>query len=123
MSAEYFYGAGRKGAPKRPGKPSRTDPRGGPATGRIVRILVGQGHGSIRLRDHREIFFHRGDLREGTAFNDLQIGDTVTFELLEDSVSGRALRVHRQTGVGAELNLEILRASSSTAPPTPDARS
>jgi cold shock CspA family protein len=94
LSAEYFYGAGRKGAPKRPGKPSRNEPRGKPATGRIAKILFGQGHGYIRLPDDREIYFHRGDLQEGTAFNDLQIGDPVTFELLEDSVSGaRALRV------------------------------
>src|SRR5262245_44958163 len=63
MSAEYFYGAGRKDAPKRSGKPSRTDPRGRPATGRIAKILVGQDHGFIRLRDDREIFFHRGDVR------------------------------------------------------------
>lgn len=98
MSAEYFYGAGRQRVPKRSGKPSRpNDPRGKPATGRIARILVGQGHGFIRLRDNREVFFHRGDLREGTAFNTLQIGDTVAFELLEDAVSGaRALRVKRQ---------------------------
>jgi cold shock CspA family protein len=94
MSAEYFYGDGRKDARKAPGKPN--DPRGTPATGRIVKILVGQGHGFIRLAD-REIFFHRGDLRDGTAFNDLQIGDTVTFEVLEDSVSGaRALHVTRR---------------------------
>ncbi len=95
MSAEYFYGAGRKGATKRSGKPSRpNDPRGKPTNGRIAKVMVGQGHGFIRLRDNREVYFHRGDLREGTAFNDLQVGDTVTFELLEDSVSGaRALRV------------------------------
>ena len=41
--------------------------------------------------------FHRTDLQEGTAFNDLQIGDAVAFELLEDAVSGaRALRVVRR---------------------------
>ena len=100
MSAEYFYGAGRKDAPRRSGKASRTDPRGRPATGRIAKILVGQGHGFIRLRDDREIFFHRGDVREGTAFNDLHIGDPVTCKLLEDSVSGaRARRVQRRSGV------------------------
>ena len=97
MSAEYFYGTGQKRVPKRTGKPSRpNDPRGKPATGRITKILVGQGYGFICLRDGREIYFHRGDLREGTAFNDLRVGDTVTFELLEDSVSGaRALRLVR----------------------------
>jgi cold shock CspA family protein len=98
MSAEYFYGADRKGAPKRSGKPARNDPRGTPGTGRIAKIMVGQGHGFIRLRDNREVFFHRGDLCEGTSFNDLQVGETVTFELFEDSVSGaRALRVRRKT--------------------------
>jgi cold shock CspA family protein len=94
MSPEYVYGAARRdanasGEPRRP-----SDPRGRPATGHIAKILVGQGHGYIRLGDDREIYFHRGDSREGTAFNDLQIGDAVTFELLEDPVSGaRALRV------------------------------
>ena len=102
MSAEYFYGTGRNRAPKRPGKPSRpNDPRGKPGVGRITRILVGQSHGFICLRDHREIYFHRGDLQEGTAFNDLRVGDAVTFELLEDLVSGaRALRVMRKKSVG-----------------------
>ena len=94
MSGEYFYGAVRKGTQTGSGKPLRNDPRGEPATGRIARLLVGQGRGFIRLRDDREVFFHRGDLRDGTKFNDLEVGDTVTFELLEDVVSGaRALRV------------------------------
>jgi len=35
--------------------------------------------------------------RKGIAFNDLQIGDAVAFEVLEDAVSGaRALRVVRR---------------------------
>jgi cold shock CspA family protein len=96
MSPEYFYSAERRDASKRTGKPSRNDPRGKPATGRISKMMVGQGHGFIRLSDDREIFFHRSDLREGTAFNDLQVGHSVSFELLEDAVSGaRALRVMR----------------------------
>ena len=66
------------------------------ATGRIVKLLVGQSHGFIRLADGREIFFHRADVREGAAFNALNVGDPVTFELLEDTVSGaRAIRVNR----------------------------
>ncbi len=97
MSAEYFYDAGRNRASKRSVKPSRpTDLRGTPTVGRITKILVGQGHGFISLRDDREVFFHRGDLLEGTAFNDLRVGQTVAFELVEDSVSGaRAVRVMR----------------------------
>jgi hypothetical protein len=98
MSTEHFYGAERKGGTKRPGKPVRAaDAPGSSATGRIARIRVGLCDGFIRLRDDREVYFHRGDLREGTAFNDLQVGHVVAFELLEDSVSGaRALRVTRQ---------------------------
>jgi cold shock CspA family protein len=70
--------------------------RGTPATGRIVKLFVGQGHGFIRLADHREVFFHRADLEDGTSINDLTVGDTVAFEDLDDSVSGpRALRVRR----------------------------
>ena len=66
---------------------------GKPAKGRIVNILFGQGHGYIRVAN-REVYFHRADLQEGTSFNDLEVGDTVKFELLEDAVSGaRALRV------------------------------
>jgi cold shock CspA family protein len=95
MSTEYFHSAGRQRAPMVSGKPSRpNDPRGVPATGRITRIRTGQSDGFIRLRDDREIYFHRGDLQERAAFNDLAVGDTVTFELLEDRVSGaRAVKV------------------------------
>jgi cold shock CspA family protein len=43
------------------------------------------------------VFFHRSDLREGTRFGDLAIGQFLTFELLDDPVSGpRALRVQRR---------------------------
>src|SRR5262245_10011453 len=98
MSADYFYARTSGRAPKRSSKLSRPSiPRGPLVTGRIVNLLIGQCHGFIRLPNAREIYFHRGDLQEGTAFNDLRIGDAVTFELLEDAVSGaRALRVVRR---------------------------
>jgi hypothetical protein len=71
--------------------------RGTASTGRIVKLLIGQNHGFIRLADSREIYFHRGDLEGGTSFNDFTIGDVVSFELLEDAVSGaRALRVKQR---------------------------
>src|SRR5262245_10164418 len=98
MSTEYAHGIARKRLLKiSSGKSARPIvARGKIATGRIVKMMVGQGHGFVRLTDHREIFFHRADLREGTSFNDLQIGDAVRFELLEDAVSGaRALRLMR----------------------------
>jgi hypothetical protein len=90
-------GVGRK-APGRTAGPMRpAEPRGVVSTGRIVKLLIGQSHGFIRLADSREIYFHRSDLEEGTSFNDFTIGDVVRFELLEDPVSGaRALRVKRR---------------------------
>ena len=72
-------------------------PRGMPRTGRIVTLVIGQGHGFIRLPNARQVYFHRADLQAGTAFNDMRIGDAVWFELLEDTISGaRALRIERQ---------------------------
>jgi 'Cold-shock' DNA-binding domain len=71
-------------------------PRGTPATGKIVKLLVGQGHGYIRLADRRDIYFHRADVSEGTPFNEFAVGDVLTFEVLEDRFSGpRALSVRR----------------------------
>lgn len=91
-------GAAGKAAP-----PSR-EPNGHPAErrgvithGRIAKLFVGQGYGFIRLATDRDVFFHRADLRDGTSINDFAVGDRVTFELLEDNVSGaRALQVRRR---------------------------
>jgi cold shock CspA family protein len=70
--------------------------RGVPAAGRIIKIMVGQGHGFIRLTDDREVYFHRADLEESTSINDLTIGDIVAFDHVDDTVSGpRALHVRR----------------------------
>jgi cold shock CspA family protein len=84
--------------PKRTGKPDRpNEPVGTPAHGRIVRLLVGQGHGFIGLTHGLEAFFHRADLDEGTAFNTLAVGQTVWFQLIADAISGaRAVRVTTQ---------------------------
>lgn len=66
------------------------------ARGKIVRVVTGQSYGFIRLRDRREVFFHRADVQEDTPFNSLQPGDAVTFELIADAISGpRAIRVTR----------------------------
>ena len=85
-------------APARIHVPARPPERRGLATrGRIVRLFIGQGYGFIRVTNDRDIFFHRSDVGDGTSFNDFVVGDTVTFELFEDDVSGaRALRVQRQ---------------------------
>jgi cold shock CspA family protein len=95
MGANYFYCVTRKRVVDGP-TPSLhpRELRGTPATGRIARILVGQGHGFIRLRNGREVYFHRADLQKGTEFHEFRLREEVTFDLVEDAVSGaRALRV------------------------------
>lgn len=72
-------------------------PQGPPRSGPIVKLVLGQGHGFIRLADGRSVFFHRSDLREGIRFGDLTVGEILTFEVLEDPISGpRALRIERR---------------------------
>jgi len=74
------------------------DPAGTAASGRIARLFVGQAYGFIKLRSGLQVFFHRADLRDATAFNGLQIGDPVVFELIDDTVSGaRAIHVSRKS--------------------------
>jgi cold shock CspA family protein len=96
------------------GKPSRTtkvnattkgrakgvkrDERGHRMTGRIVRILHGQSHGFIRAEEHRQLFFHRSDVRVAL-FNALAVRDRVAFEVIEDKLAGpRAVKVKRAAG-------------------------
>jgi cold shock CspA family protein len=73
----------------------RPDVRGRTTTGRIARIVRGQGHGFIRAADDRDVFFHRSDLPDN-AFNDLAVDDHVAFDVLEDAVTGpRAAKVRK----------------------------
>ena len=80
------------------GKISRPpERRGRPAKGRIATLATGMGHGLIQAGG-RAVFFHRADLI-GIKFNDLVVGDAVSFEVIEDSVSGpRAIQVRRPAG-------------------------
>jgi cold shock CspA family protein len=74
-------------------KGEKIDQRGRPTTGRIARILYGQGFGFIRVDARRDVFFHRKDVFGGT-FNELAVDDRVALELIEDALTGpRAVRV------------------------------
>lgn len=74
-------------------KGEKVDQRGRPTTGRVERILYGQGFGFIRADGRRDVFFHRKDVFGG-AFNELTVGDAVELELVEDTLTGpRAVRV------------------------------
>ncbi len=97
MNREYSYGRPANAAPKGTGRVSRPAARRGvPGKGWIVKLFVGQGYGFIRLADDRVVYFHRADVQEGTSINDFGVGDAVTFELLDDPVSGaRGLYVRR----------------------------
>ena len=74
----------------------KPDPRlhRGPATkGRVAQLSRGRFCGVIRTSDGRNVFFHGRDLETGT-YNDVEIGGAVSFELIDDRVSGpRAGRV------------------------------
>ena len=64
-------------------------------TGVVLRIVRGQSHGFIRTTEDREVFFHRSDVTGGS-FVDLAPGDTVTFKLTDDTLSGpRASHVRK----------------------------
>lgn len=97
--AKQARGAARKTAPAlQPAGGPPAAPRGPVRSGRIVTLLLGQGHGFVRLADGRKVFFHKSDLREGTRFGSLEVGETLAFELFEDPVSGpRALQAERRT--------------------------
>jgi|SRR6478609_5429918 len=67
--------------------------RGHEMTGRISELSRGRSCGVIRSSDGRNVFFHGRDL-EGAKYNDVEVGGAVTFELIDDRVSGpRAQRV------------------------------
>lgn len=94
----YTFGRALRAAPRSENAPGRpAERRGVPDNGRIVKLYIGRGHGFIRATDAREIYFHRGGFEEGTSINDYQVGDLVSFERIEDVVSGpRAICVRRQ---------------------------
>ena len=96
--SEHVRGAVPKTAPPRKSHfPGPAEPGARPRSGRILTLVLGQGHGFIRLTDRRKVFFHRSDLREGTTFGALAVGEVVTFDLVDDPISGpRAVRVERR---------------------------
>ena len=91
--------AQRPKATKPRGRIARPEPpTGDPMTGRVWQIMSGKRQGYIRLEDGRDVFFDRRDL-VSVVFYDLEIGDPVAFELIEDRVSGpRATQVLKLRG-------------------------
>ena len=75
-------------------RPGRVEPRGPHASGRITDLMHGRLCGVIRASTGLHVFFHGRDLNS-VRYNDLEIGRSVTFELIDDPISGpRAVRIH-----------------------------
>ena len=68
-------------------RPSPVGPRGPLANGRITHLTHGRLSGCIRAHDGLSVFFHGRDL-DGVRYNDLEVGRGVTFELIDDPISG-----------------------------------
>ena len=100
MKGQHFYGHSSSTRSSKKGvRPAER--HGIPQTGRIAKLLVGQGQGFIRLENYREAFFHRSDVENGMSINDFAVGDAVAFELMDDDVSGaRAVHVRRAGVLG-----------------------
>ena len=68
------------------------------AKGRIAELSRGRSCGVIRASDGQRVFFHSREL-EGARYNDMEVGASVSFELIADPVSGpRATRVRTTVG-------------------------
>jgi cold shock CspA family protein len=68
------------------GVPPRPVYSGKETTGRVKSLTRGQGCGMISAADG-DVFFHKADFKG--EFFDLQVGDRVVFELLNDTISGK----------------------------------
>jgi cold shock CspA family protein len=64
---------------------ARAEIRASTAKGKIKRLVGGQGSGTISAA-RGDVFFHKSDV-EGKYW-ELQVGDPVVFELLDDPISG-----------------------------------
>jgi cold shock CspA family protein len=75
----------RSPKPKAKSGPARTEIHASTAKGKIKRLVGGQGSGLISA-DRGDVFFHKSDVQG--KYWELQVGDPVVFELLDDPISG-----------------------------------
>lgn len=104
MSTEYLYGQLRLASHQRSLRVAPPVERHAlPASGRILALTVGQGTGFIEAGAGSKVFFHRTNLQPPTSINDLELGDAVEFDLVDDAVSGaRAVRVRRLSAISGQ---------------------
>ena len=65
--------------------------------GTIKRVVRDRGFGFIRCSDGQEVFFHRNGLQQ-LAFEGLQEGTTVEFEVEQSAKGPRATNVRSSAG-------------------------
>jgi len=93
-----------------------TQSQGRATTGRITELSHGRLCGLIHASEGQTVFFHGRDL-EGVKFNDMQVGGSVSFELIDDRISGpRAARV-RVTDVAQRASRGRDRRQVASNPP------
>jgi CspA family cold shock protein len=68
-----------------------------------IKTLTDRGFGFIaREGEEKDLFFHAKDL-QGVAFDDLRVGDTMTFEVSESDKGPSAVNVSRAGEAGAGM--------------------
>jgi cold shock CspA family protein len=76
--------------------PARPAPAAGKQSrGKVKRLTRGEGSGIISAA-RGDVFFHKSDFQG--KFFDLNVGDQVTFDLLDDSISGPRAQNVRPVG-------------------------
>lgn len=66
-------------------------------TGKIKTLVAGREFGFIsREGEEKDLFFHKKDLQDGVVFEDLQQGDTVSFEVKQGEKGPAAVNVTRE---------------------------
>ena len=64
------------------------------ATGTIKKVVADRGFGFITATDAKEYFFHRNSLDSTLAFDRLNGGEAVEFEIEQSDKGPRAAKVH-----------------------------
>jgi CspA family cold shock protein len=70
-------------------------------SGRILRLKRDRGFGFIATQVGEELFFHASALK-GTAFEDLGVGDKVSYLRVESDKGARALAVKVEESAGVD---------------------
>ncbi len=59
-----------------------------------IKTLTQRGFGFIEREDEKDLFFHSNDL-VGVEFDDLEVGDEVTFQVSESDKGPKAVEVSK----------------------------